>query len=32
VKLPTDSAEKYILTRFGGAKKITDGPSTGAAS
>jgi len=32
VKLPPDSAEKYILTRFGGATKITDGPSTGAAS
>jgi len=31
VKLPTDSAEKYILTRFGGATKITDGPSPGPA-
>jgi type I restriction enzyme, R subunit len=30
VKLPTESANEYIRTRFGGAAKITDGPSEGA--
>jgi type I restriction enzyme R subunit len=30
VKLPTESANEYIRTRFGGAGKITDGPSEGA--
>jgi len=30
VELPTESANEYIRTRFGGAAKITDGPSEGA--
>jgi hypothetical protein len=30
VKLATGSANEYIRTRFGGAAKITDGPSEGA--
>jgi len=30
VRLPTESANEYIRTRFGGAAKITDGPLEGA--